>query len=167
MPSVLWRPILPKRQKQLDADRVADQLGDALDELKESLVDDFRKTVATWSTSVDFAGRKYMLPDELRLIVYPTGAGAEIWRYVNEGTRPHLIKPRKKGYPLRFKGGFRPKTKPGRIASGAGGASGQDVRAAVVHHPGSEGRHFERPIARLHEGVFRRLAENGLRRALR
>lgn len=167
MPSVLWRPITPKRQKILDADRVAEELGDSLDALKASLIEDFQSTTSTWKTQVSFAGRKYMLTDELRLTVYPTGPGAEIWTYVNNGTRPHLIVPKKRGGRLRFKGGYQAKTRPGRIAAGAGGASGPETFAAAVRHPGTVGRHFERPIARKHRPEFRRLAENGLRRAVR
>lgn len=166
MPAVLWRPITPGRQAQLDMARVVEELSGALDEMKSKLVDDFRLTVATWDTKVDFAGRKYIQADELRLAVYPTGEGAKIWTYVNEGTRPHLI--RAKGRkPLRFRTGYVTKTQPEIAASGAGGASGPWRSKREVHHPGTTGRHFERPIADKNRAEFRRLAENGLRRAVR
>lgn len=166
MPTVLWRPITPSRQALLDMDRVVEEFSDSLEQIKAALIDDFRGTVASWDTEVDFAGRKYILTDELRVIVYPTGEGAQIWTYVNEGTRPHLIaaKGRK---PLRFQTGYRAKTRPGSAASGAGGASGSWRSARQVHHPGTTGRHFEKPIAQKNQAAFRRLAENALRRAVR
>lgn len=166
MPTVLLRPITPGRQALLDMDRVVEELSDSLEQLKGQLINDFRGTVASWDTQVDFAGRKYILTDELRLIVYPTGAGAQIWTYVNEGTRPHLIQAKGRK-PLRFKTGYRAKTQPGSASSGAGGASGPWASKRAVHHPGTTGRHFEKPIAAKNRDAFRRLAENALRRAVR
>lgn len=44
--------------------------------------------------------------------------------FVEEDTRPHVIRPRKPGGVLRFKVG------------------GQTVFARIVHHPGTKGQHF-------------------------
>lgn len=55
--------------------------------------------------------------------VYTIGSDVEYAKYVNDGTRPHIIRPRR-ARALRFRVG-------GRI-----------VYAAVVHHPGTRARPF-------------------------
>lgn len=55
--------------------------------------------------------------------VYTIGSDVEYAKYVNDGTRPHIIRPRR-AKALRFRVG-------GRI-----------VYASVVHHPGTKARPF-------------------------
>ena len=166
MPTITLKKIMPKTQKIIDVDRVRDELEGTLEDVKQDMIKDFEGTVANWSTEVDFEGRKIIRPDELRIIVYPTGPGAEIWGYVNAGTRPHPIYPRAGGV-LAFQGGFRAKTRPGSLRSGAGGRSGPTVFSKGVQHPGTEARNFTGQIADKYRPEFARLCHNGLRRALR
>lgn len=146
MPAILLRAIKPKRQKLLDPARVRAELQDVMNELKDDILADFEKTTDGWQTQVDFSARFYA-GDNLRITVSPGGPGAEIWGYVNSGTRPHLI--RAHGRTLAFEVG------------------GETVFTPVVHHPGTKARNFDEMIAAKHRPAFRALAENGLRRALR
>lgn len=58
-------------------------------------------------------------------------------RFLIEGTRPHVIRPRKPGGVLRF-----------------GGAGGTVVFATVVHHPGTKANPFAEQAARAAVGRF-------------
>jgi len=67
--------------------------------------------------------------------------------YVNDGTRPHDIRPRNAPR-LRFQTGYKPKTVVRQIASRSGGSFGPTVYSLGVRHPGTEGRHFDDEIAK-------------------
>jgi hypothetical protein len=67
--------------------------------------------------------------------------------FVDEGTKPHTIKPKRSRY-LAFQSGYNAKTRVGIIGSQPGGAFGAQVFAAQVHHPGYPGRKFTITIAR-------------------
>lgn len=56
--------------------------------------------------------------------VYTIGSDVYYAAYVNDGTRPHIIRPRRPGGVLRFQAG------------------GRTVYARVVHHPGTRARPF-------------------------
>ena len=75
------------------------------------------------------------------------------YRYVDFGTKPHLIRPRR-GLFLRFRGGYAAKTQPGVLASGSGGASGALMYARMVRHPGTKARKFSALIAKRVQAVM-------------
>ena len=66
----------------------------------------------------------------------------QIYAWVSEGTRAHIIRPKGQGYPLRFQSGYKAKTMPGSLTPSGGGKFGPDVRAFEVHHPGTQPRKF-------------------------
>ncbi len=76
--------------------------------------------------------------------------------FVEEGTRPHIIVPRR-GKALRFQGGGGRISTAGpnqRIATRAGGV----VFAKVVNHPGTPARPWFRPVAERFEEFLERAA---------
>jgi len=89
----------------------------------------------------------------------------EIYGYVNDGTRPHPIFP-KKAKALAFqwggKGSYTPKTTPRVIGSRAGGPSGPTVYRPYVQHPGTKGRHFDEEIEKLMQPRFKRAMEKAM-----
>lgn len=71
----------------------------------------------------------------------------EIYGYVDSGTRPHIIRPRRSRY-LRFRVGGAPKTRTGIIGSQSG-SPGTDWRSPFfVLHPGGKARNFTKTIAK-------------------
>jgi len=85
----------------------------------------------------------------VRYIVKGTDLARNIWRWLNEGTKPHKI--RAKNAPtLVFQwggpGSYNPKTKPGGATLQYGGpgtvSGGETHRPVEVDHPGNEAREF-------------------------
>ena len=98
---------------------------------------------------VTFNGRKYSLT------IVPKGEFADRWIWVDEGTDPHIIRPKKPGYPLRFKSGYNAKTAPIAQANvGDGRSFGSTVSKYFVSHPGNEPREFSSAAARQIEPGF-------------
>ncbi len=104
---------------------------------------DFKVTTRTWKHQPDFTiTHAGMNP------VWDISTNDEIYGYVSQGTRPHVIKPRNARILVFKQGGFRAKSRPGFIGSNAGSpATGETRIAKVVHHPGTEAREFAQTIA--------------------
>lgn len=103
---------------------------------------DLEATTRTWNHKVAFdvtitqTGANYGIT---------AGTDDTIYGYVNNGTKPHIIRPKRSKY-LRFSSGYKAKTRVGIINSYPGGAFGSDVFSALVHHPGYPGRRFTQTI---------------------
>lgn len=128
----------------------------ALERAGQELKQDFEKTTRTWSTNVRFEVRVHS-----RGVTVTTRNA--IWRYVDAGTRPHIIRPRRARI-LAFRAGYTPKTRVGSIIAGAGGPTGPRVVARQVQHPGTKARGFSRRLrakwkTRWPEMVKRAIAE--------
>lgn len=106
------------------------------------LLRDFESTVRTWTHKPTFdvtitqAGGDYSVT---------AGTDDEIYGYVDGGTKPHVIRPKRSKY-LRFSSGYKAKTRVGVIGSNDGGSFGDDVFSKGVYHPGFEGRKFAERI---------------------
>lgn len=105
---------------------------------------EFQKTTATWDTDVEFEILRGLDRTDATVIV---GTDNEIYNYVDGGTKPHKIRPKRAGYPLRFGTGYVAKTQVGRIGSTQGGTTGPDARAYEVNHPGTKAREFSKTIS--------------------
>lgn len=98
------------------------------------IVKDLNKTTETWKRRPKF---KIKITTK-RIDVFTDD---DIWNMLDEGTRPHLILP-KRGKMLRFQAGYSAKTRPGSLSSAGGGASGPVVWAQGVRHPGTVARRW-------------------------
>jgi len=121
---------------------------------------DFEKTVTTWKnkpqmeTRVGGVGR--LLSGKARLDFSagpnPYGDNYDIYKFVDLGTKKHDITPKKPGGVLSFQwggpGSYNAKTKPRRLTSTGGGATGPMVAFKAVKHPGTKARQFSSIIAR-------------------
>lgn len=103
---------------------------------------DFEKTTRTWKNKPLFIARTFNNAEGISVEVSTTN---EVYGYVDKGTKPHIIRPRR-AKRLNFSSKFKPKTKPHVIGSTAGMQGKRDVFAKVVHHPGNEAREFSRDI---------------------
>lgn len=116
---------------------------DAMNEMLPYILEDFLKTVETWTTQPEFI----VTPVAMRgnNLVGGVATDNEIYSYVNNGTEPHAIYP-VYAKALRFWSGFSPKTTPGVIGSKQGGSGGDAIFAQAVMHPGSAARNFDQAI---------------------
>lgn len=153
---VAMRAITPKRRNHLVAvgRTITQSMDRELDRLARGVLADFHRVTATWSHRVAFKVEKFKRGFARGRRVYTDD---KIFKYVEFGTRPHVIVPRRAKL-LRFQTDYQAKTKPGRLTSGPGGARGPTVFARAVSHPGTEGRHFRKTIKKKWEPrVTRRL----------
>jgi len=165
-----------RRAALADLDSIArKEIERVLDErVKPALVKSHEKIVEDWTTKITFQARKVIKSDVITVYVYPTGKNKAIWYYVDLGTKPHPITPKKPGgmlvFPWGGKGSYVPKTlaRPARTVVGGGYVRNpQVVRAKRVDHPGSEGRNFTGQIANEIQPEFKREMENAFRRTAR
>lgn len=73
----------------------------------------------------------------------PTGKGAQIWRYLDKGTPPRTIVPKKPGGMLAFQEGGMPGSRPNSLFVGpTQPATGPMIYARKVHNPGIAPRNW-------------------------
>ena len=88
----------------------------------------------------------------------------EIYGYVDQGTKPHIIRP-KRAQKLFFKSGYSAKTTPRVIGSNNGGANGPDVFANVVRHPGTKAREFAETLKEKYQKTFGKTMQRAMNNA--
>lgn len=140
----MTKAIIP-RGKIIDASGMERALENALTGVAKDVLIDFKVTTQTWKDKPTFtierkAGYRKISTDD------------RIYGYVNFGTKPHLIRAKKRF--LSFRGGYRAKTTPRIIGSTTGGASGKPLFAKVVHHPGTKARAFDEAIKDKWDDLF-------------
>lgn len=163
-----FRPITPKRFTH-------ERIENALKEVRQSLKSDFEPQVLAelanmtedWQHQPTFRARHRAGAGGIEVVFNPVeNEAGRIFSYVDQGTAPHTITPRKPGGTLHFVGSV-PKTRARGGQRRRKIAPGQEVFAQSVAHPGIQPRKFiERRRARL-QAIFRRTVENALRRGLR
>ena len=168
MPQVLFRKI---KAKPANWQAFYNELAKTLDDtVKPELVAWFDKVTADWTNKPDFKATKSITPSEMTVNVYPVGTNAKIWKYVSEGTPPHIIQP-KRARALSFKwngpGSYKPRTTTSVGYKGPGKATGKQRQFKLVHHPGNKARRFEKHIARWYYPRYRQVMKNAVARGLR
>lgn len=120
-----------------------------LEDLRQGIRADLAKVTATWEHQPVFfeqkthAAASNLFPGEIRITTNDA-----VFRFVDQGTRPHIITARP-GHVLAFRGGkYTAKTWPGYITSTRGGAAGPLVFRRSVRHPGTKPRHFTETITK-------------------
>ena len=159
MPGIKLTPIKPKVFPQ-QASKVEAAIRAASQRAAAELVADHEKTVSTWSTKPRFTVKVSASEIEVR-------TDSPIWRYVDQGTKPHVIRPKRPGGMLRFSTGYQAKTRPGSIIAGSGGASGPVAWAKEVQHPGTKARGFSRRLRAKWKEKYPRDMQRAISEALR
>lgn len=145
--------------------RIRQAIIDAQNDLTgPKLIGLFQKTTTGWDNEPDFISKRIDTASQLGIYVYPSGQYADQYALVNEGAKPHLIRP-KRARMLRFQRGYRAATIPRVLSSRAKERSGPVVGAHVVHHPGFEPRKFTETIADTHKDEFERDMQEAIRGA--
>jgi hypothetical protein len=170
MPQILFQAI---RAKPVKWDAFYKEIADTLDkEVKPALLTYFRRVTKSWTNEPEFNAKRTITRDAMAVYVNPFGPNADIWKYVSLGTKPHVIRPKGKGYPLKFEwggyGSYKSKTTTSGGYKGPGKVvGGKTVRFMQVKHPGNKARRFEKHIARWYAPQFRRTMKNAVARGLR
>lgn len=119
---------------------------DAMKEAKREGLRLYRRTSSTWAHQPEYQVDTEQGPDYVLLVF---GTPDRVWNWLDQGTRPHAIRP-KRAKALAFQwggpGSYKAKTRPGWIGSGAGGPSGDTVFRKAVWHPGTEPRRWTATI---------------------
>lgn len=137
------------------------ELLNALRSAARAVQKDYEATVATWNRKPKFELVIALGKTKAEFLV---GTDDKIYGYVDEGTKPHTIVP-KKAKVLRFSNVYRAKTSPGVIGSSDGGSSGDPVFTQVVKHPGIRARKFSKTINAKHKKSFKDKMHEAMRRA--
>lgn len=97
---------------------------------------DYELTVRTWRNKPEFTERQ--TSDAVTV-----STDNQIYEYVDKGTRPHMIRPKKAKKLRFFREGFQSKTTPNNLYARKGRQANKGLTFSdSVHHPGFEGRNF-------------------------
>lgn len=159
------KAILPKDP---DVDAVMRVLREEFAKYAPFLVKDFERTTTNWKGDrpsftpvVKVLGGREMV---LQIRLAGPDAGRKKWRWLNDGTKPHTIRPKGR-WPLRFQANYVAGSKPDSTFTTRSGASGPEVRARKVRHPGTAPRNWSRIIVREHQRPFERWMQAAMARA--
>jgi hypothetical protein len=145
--------VLPRRLV-LDGRAFDRAINNGLQASAEAAREDFRVTTQTWKTDVRFRIVKGRFARTV-------ATSNKIYGYVNDGTRPHIIRPRR-ARALRFRTPYRAKTRVGKISSRRGGYGDTVVYTRIVQHPGTKARGFAKAI----QQKWRELLPRTMQRAI-
>lgn len=130
-------------------------------EVTRGMRKDFEKTTRTWKHRVIFT-IQINVNDTALAMVYTDD---DIYNFVNGGTRPHIIKPRKAKF-LAFGVPFKAKTRVRFLGSGNGSKGKTMILSKGVKHPGSEAREFDQVITGKWLPVYEQLMDRRIENAL-
>lgn len=164
MPSRVVKSGIRRRLLETD-NKVRKEVGKVAQETGRILQRDHQKVVAAWKHQPKF-GYTYKARGNIIVAdVYAYGTHKKIWFYVNYGTKPHIIRP-KRSKLLKFRLGYKPRTARGGFG-GPGKAEGGWMSAKEVHHPGIMAREFTAMISKRAAPRFRKRIEQAFRKAMR
>ena len=157
------------------------QIIDVQNEIRKDLVPvvaahqkSLERVVSNWSseTKPTFKAKVVVTAQRIgvNITVKEVDRKKPIWEWVDEtGTKAHKIpkQPKRVGA-LRFRTGYRSKTKAGPARfGGSGKATGPWRSAKQVMHPGFPPRHFSKKILKDLRPEYNRAVRNGARRGMR
>lgn len=143
MPHYVLEAIPLDRSKLFSISKLEAEVRTATYKVRNDMIADLRRVVATWNTAVAFRSRIEFSRGDLVLYVFTDN---KIFKFVNDGTKSHVIVPRR-ARALRVKFGFTPKTRYKDLNSSAGGYQGPFVLRKFVSHPGTAARDFTGALA--------------------
>lgn len=118
------------------------ELLNGLRSIARQVTKDFEATTSSWKNKPKFETVVSLKGGEAAFLV---DTNSEIYGYVDQGTKPHIIRP-VKAKVLAFNVGGSPKTRPGVIGSTGGSAGSGPVFSKGVRHPGTKARQFSKII---------------------
>jgi len=143
----MTKPILPKRLAA-DPKKMARILVNSLNMSAKAVQVDFKVTTQTWEHKPTFA---ITSPSIYSRQVATDDA---VYAMLNQGTKPHIIRPGKKRVLTWLGANYRPKSRPGFIGSNKGGNDNTIVYAKQVQHPGTVARAWSKAIKAKWDRLF-------------
>lgn len=143
------RPILPKNQKPLRVSTYKKSVERTLNLMELRTKGLLEGAVKSWSGPPKVVVERTEFGRTLTV-------DSPVFRFVDEGTRAHRIIARR-GRFLRFRSGYRAKSSPDSLSSGAGGAFGDSRFAREVWHPGTKPRNYTKKIQAIVDKEFPRV----------
>lgn len=146
--------IIPKKLIA-DPAKMARALTNAMNGVAKDVKIDFAVTTQTWRHRADFA------ISSPATYTRRVATDDEIYGYVNDGTRPHIIQAKPGGI-LEFWTPFTSKTLPNQIMSRAGRVGNTINRARLVQHPGTTARKFDVAIKQKWDKQFGQIMQRAI-----
>ena len=159
--------------KQLNTTAMNKVLRDEMKAYSPYLLKSFEHTTEGFKkVKPKFTSKLYILPHSLSIKVELGGdeESVKIWNYLDQGTKPHIIRP-KHAKALAFKwggpGSYKAGSSKGNLYSGKGSmsADAKPVAFKHVHHPGTEAREWRETIHDLHKVTFVRWMTSAFNKA--
>lgn len=148
-------------------DAVYAEMVSEMDAIGREWVTKQQKVVFIWKHRPKFIHQLTARSDLIRVTSKPTGDNAKIYKWVDKGTKKHIIRPKKAGGVLRFRTGYFARTQPIAKANvGPGIAVGGWRSAKEVHHPGTKARKFTRKFFEQTESGFKKRITLAIRRGI-
>lgn len=153
MPVVTMRRIGARISEPRFADLDA-AMAKAMRDFEKIAVEAHEETTQNWEHDVEFKSRRerWNEPGNDQAVVR-VWTEDDVWHYVDRGTKPHEIRPRKAKV-LAFPSVFTPKTQPRSLKSGSGSVAGPTVFSKGVRHPGTKARNFSAMLQRKLDNVY-------------
>lgn len=146
----MFTAIRPRKSPLYDLAAFEAAMQTALESTAKDVIADYQKTTKTWVHQPEFTILNSSFRVGSRVVSVDIGTEDEIYGYVDNGTKPHIIRP-VRAKVLAFNAGSQPKTRPNRLIATAGSPGTQPVKTMIVHHPGSKPRNFSKMIAKKHQ----------------
>lgn len=154
-PRIRAEIILPKG-KMIDTAKLRRNIDAALKRASSVVAGDFNKTTATWSHKPKFAKKGPAWRYKARQLLVSTTHAQYAW--VSLGTKKHFIKPTK-AKALRWRSGYKAKTRSGVIGSSPGGRTGPWRHSKGHKVKGIEARKFQTAIAKRRRTAMTKLCQ--------
>lgn len=130
------------RQKKFADKEVSQELRDTGLEMRTS----HQHVVSEWQHKPTFKAEVNESQYLKTVTIKVKGEAADIWTFVDKGTKPHEIAAKNVPF-LKFQTGYSARTAPvAKFNQGTGQSFGPWVSTAVVQHPGTEARKFTETI---------------------
>lgn len=158
---ILFKPIRPSKFRKAE---IWYELQYEINKIGKEIEQEFNKTTNYWKHKPSFAKETNISNDKIEVLV---GTDDEIYRYVNDGAKDHIIVPVKAPFLVFQTGKYHASTTPGSLISKQHGRGGKYHRHSIVHHPGIKARKFDEQIKKRWEKKFNTRIEKAIKRGIK
>jgi hypothetical protein len=124
------------------------------------------KTTTGWTSQPRMETDSRYEGDDYVATTAPSGdkKAVDRWKWTDQGTKAHTIRARRAPM-LRFKRGYKPRTRPGSFSSGQSKRFGPTVVTPAVRHPGTKARNWSGDLTKKRKQPFAQSMQKAMQRA--